>query len=212
MPSYHVFNSRKSRKRWNVRWTSKTTWSKKSFWKTSINQSSLDPSNSSTSSDKEATCGTTLPGYGAKSTCAIYLSNDTNHDSHDSYSISLHQHSHRRGHLPHMCDFISNNHHHLTDHASRTNVFRIILDHILKHDAFSFLNKLTSPTYNTWNIHRRPLIHFHWRSSWAIDLTISLDHNRKLITTLYRKPTDCQWYLHFSSHHPEETKMGIIYS
>ena len=45
-----------------------------------------------------------------------------------------------------------------------------------------------------------------------LDLLIYLDAERKLRTSLYRKPTDCQAYLHYDSHHPHHTKTGIIYS
>ena len=45
-----------------------------------------------------------------------------------------------------------------------------------------------------------------------IDAHIYLSEKRKLITKLYKKPTDCMTLLHFLSHHPLSCKEGIIYS
>ena len=40
-----------------------------------------------------------------------------------------------------VCDFIDAHRHHLPDHAPNTQVFRLILHHILTHNAFSFLDE-----------------------------------------------------------------------
>jgi len=45
-----------------------------------------------------------------------------------------------------------------------------------------------------------------------LDTTVSLDHTRKLYTTLYCKPTDSHNYLSFESAHPIHTKRGLPYS
>lgn len=46
------------------------------------------------------------------------------------------------------------------------------------------------------------------RSINFLDTSIILE-NGKLTTTLYKKPTDKQQYLHFHSHHPRHCKVGI---
>ena len=45
-----------------------------------------------------------------------------------------------------------------------------------------------------------------------LDVQIYLSESRKLMTKLYKKPTDCMTLLHFHSHHPPSCKEGIIYS
>jgi len=45
-----------------------------------------------------------------------------------------------------------------------------------------------------------------------LDLHIYLNKHRKLKTTLYRKPTDCQMYTHYNSNHPTYIKHNIIYN
>ena len=45
-----------------------------------------------------------------------------------------------------------------------------------------------------------------------LDMMIYLDQLRHIRTSLYRKPTDCQAYLHALSFHPSHTTSGIIYS
>ena len=39
-----------------------------------------------------------------------------------------------------------------------------------------------------------------------------MDSKNRLQTTLYKKPTDCQNYLHAKSAHPFSLKKGILYS
>ena len=172
--------------------------------------------------------------------------------------------------VDHVCDFIDNNRQHLPPNAPNTQVFRLILDHILKHNAFSFLDdhflqilgtamgcRMAPPYANLFlffldciisgfpnirylkrfiddlffifigsesTIQRlqdllnslHPTIKFTLTYSRTsidyLDLHIYLDAARKLRTSLYRKPTDCQSYLHYDSHHPKHTKTGIIYS
>ena len=169
-----------------------------------------------------------------------------------------------------VCEFIHNHRQHLPSYAPNTQVFRLILEHILKHNAFSFLDKhylqiagtamgcrMAPPYANLFlffldciisgfpnvfflkrfiddlffifigsessiqkledllnNLH--PSIKFTLKYSRTnveyLDLMIYLDSERKLRTSLYRKPTDCQAYLHYNSHHPHHTKTGIIYS
>ena len=43
-----------------------------------------------------------------------------------------------------------------------------------------------------------------------LDLKVISSHG-KLMTSLYRKPTDCRQYLHYKSSHLEHTKRSIIY-
>ena len=169
-----------------------------------------------------------------------------------------------------VCEFISENRHHLPPSAPNTQVFRLILDHILKHNAFSFLGdhflqilgtamgcRMAPPYANLFLYHLdciisgfpnvyylkrfiddlffifigspssiqklerllnslHPTIKFTLKYSRTtieyLDLQIYINHHRLLATSLYRKPTDCQAYLHFNSHHPLHVKTGIIYS
>lgn len=66
-------------------------------------------------------------------------------------------------------------------------------------------------SYNT--VH--PSIHFTHTYSQAtinfLDVTITIEEG-KLFTTLYRKPTDRQQYLHYQSDHPRHCKNSIPYS
>ena len=55
-------------------------------------------------------------------------------------------------------------------------------------------------------------LHYSHTSIDFLDLHIYLDHDRRLRTSLYRKPTDCQAYLHSHSFHPPHTISGIVYS
>jgi peptide-methionine (R)-S-oxide reductase len=45
-----------------------------------------------------------------------------------------------------------------------------------------------------------------------LDTTIYIDNERKLRTTLYRKPTDKNLILHYTSRHPLHIKRNIIYN
>ena len=45
-----------------------------------------------------------------------------------------------------------------------------------------------------------------------LDILIFMDKSRRLQTTIYRKPTDKNLILHFSSHHPLHLKRNIIYT
>jgi len=45
-----------------------------------------------------------------------------------------------------------------------------------------------------------------------LDVTLYLDENRYLQTTVYKKPTDNGKYLHFHSDHPPHTKLSLPYS
>ena len=61
-----------------------------------------------------------------------------------------------------------------------------------------------------------PSIKFTFESSTTqinfLDILIYIGADRKLQTTLYRKPTDCCALLHFKSHHSLKCKESIIYS
>lgn len=50
------------------------------------------------------------------------------------------------------------------------------------------------------------------RSVNFLDTIVNLDDNGNLTTTLYKKPTDANLYLHYSSHHPKHQKDSIPYS
>ena len=43
-----------------------------------------------------------------------------------------------------------------------------------------------------------------------LDVKVTKDNNNKLQTSVYRKPTHTDQYLHFTSHHPLQVKTGII--
>lgn len=45
-----------------------------------------------------------------------------------------------------------------------------------------------------------------------LDVTVYVNDDHKLQTTLYTKPTDAHLYLHYSSHHPPHQKNSIPYS
>ena len=45
-----------------------------------------------------------------------------------------------------------------------------------------------------------------------LDTLVYINSNNRLQTTLYKKPTDCQNYLHAKSAHPFSLKKGILYS
>ena len=45
-----------------------------------------------------------------------------------------------------------------------------------------------------------------------LDTKVFITQDRRLATTLYRKPTDTVQLLHYKSNHPLSTKLGIIYS
>lgn len=60
------------------------------------------------------------------------------------------------------------------------------------------------PTINLTMNQSMQEIHF-------LDTTIKIQDGR-IDTTLYRKPTDRQTYLHASSYHPKHTKQSIVYS
>ena len=45
-----------------------------------------------------------------------------------------------------------------------------------------------------------------------LDTHIYIDENLKLQSTLYRKPTDRMFLLHYNSHHPAHCKESIIYT
>ena len=45
-----------------------------------------------------------------------------------------------------------------------------------------------------------------------LDMKILIRTDRKLSTTLYRKPTDCAVLLHFNSNHPLRCKENIVFS
>ena len=45
-----------------------------------------------------------------------------------------------------------------------------------------------------------------------LDTTIHIGQNRKLYSTLYKKPTDTNALLHYQSYHPDTTKRSIIYT
>ena len=45
-----------------------------------------------------------------------------------------------------------------------------------------------------------------------LDILVYIDGKNRLHTTLYKKPNDCQNYLHAKSAHPFSLKKGIPYS
>ena len=45
-----------------------------------------------------------------------------------------------------------------------------------------------------------------------LDTLVYNDHNKRLQTTLNKKPTDCQNFLHAKSAHPSSLKKSISYS
>ena len=66
-------------------------------------------------------------------------------------------------------------------------------------------------------------IFFIWKNSEAelksfikeinfLDATIKITADNKLITTLHKKPTDKQSFLHYKSYHPSSTKKSIPFS
>ena len=61
-----------------------------------------------------------------------------------------------------------------------------------------------------------PTIKFTFESSSTdipfLDTRVYIDKDRKLRTTLYKKPTDRQFLLHYQSNHPTHIKESIIYS
>ncbi len=61
-----------------------------------------------------------------------------------------------------------------------------------------------------------PTIKFTFEYSYThvnfLDTTIYLDKNRKLQTTIYRKPTDKNLILHYDSCHPPQLKRNIVYT
>ena len=76
-----------------------------------------------------------------------------------------------------------------------------------ENELFNFLNDLNKK-------HRS--IKFDYKYSTKkiefLDTQLYITEECKLETTLYRKPTDCQNYLHASSNHPYSLKKSIPYS
>ena len=64
--------------------------------------------------------------------------------------------------------------------------------------------------------HLHPTIKFTFQHSTQqisfLDMTIQIGANRKLSTTLFRKPTDCAALLHFHSNHSLKCKESIVFS
>ena len=62
----------------------------------------------------------------------------------------------------------------------------------------------------------RPTIKFTFEHSTQeisfLDMKIHIGADRKLSTTLYRKPTDCAALLHFHSNHSLKCKESIVFS
>ena len=63
---------------------------------------------------------------------------------------------------------------------------------------------------------QHPSIKFTYKISNEVveflDTAVYIDKNNQLQTKLYRKPADCQNYLHQSSHHPEKLETNIPFS
>ena len=67
-----------------------------------------------------------------------------------------------------------------------------------------------------WTNKLHPTIKYKYVTSRTeidfLDMKVYVDSDRRLRTTIYRKPSDCSSYLHFHSNHPFHTKRSIIYS
>ena len=76
------------------------------------------------------------------------------------------------------------------------------------------LNKLKEFMNEANSLHPTIKFTFDYSQSTAnfLDTTVYIDKQRKLQTTIYRKPTDKNLILHFTSHHPLHLKRNIIYS
>ena len=70
-------------------------------------------------------------------------------------------------------------------------------------------------SYISYSLYQLPDISTTYKSCKkdisSLDLNVLLGKN-KLSTDLHIKPTDCHQYLHYSSGHPEHTKLSIVYS
>ena len=102
---------------------------------------------------------------------------------------------------------------HITSTNTNINHYKRFIDDIF----FIFFGDMTELTTIQQHINElHPTIKFKFISSPTtvdfLDMTIYIDEDRKLATTIYRKPTDCASYLHFKSNHPIHTKRSIIYS
>ena len=58
-----------------------------------------------------------------------------------------------------------------------------------------------------WSVSESPSIPIHF-----LDIKIYVNKDNKIITTLYRKPTDSRRYLNFKSCHPNHVFSGVVYS
>ena len=93
------------------------------------------------------------------------------------------------------------------DHFKRflDDLFFIFYDDDGQIDQLEHTLNTIHPTIKFTLSHSRTDINF-------LDLHIYLDNDRKLRTTFYRKRTDCQSYIHFTSNHPLYIKRNIIYT
>ena len=92
---------------------------------------------------------------------------------------------------------------------SRQSLYCVIIDQInkLPEDELKSSPKTSCYIENEWISRKKIKI-----SCASYTLLVYIDSKNRLQTTLYKKPTDCQNYLHAKSAHPFSLKKGIPYS
>ena len=115
---------------------------------------------------------------------------------------------------PYTNIFMANIEHQLTsNHISYIPLWKRFIDDIF-FIWLDSLNKLKEFMNEANSLHPTIKFTFDYSQTKAnfLDTTIYIDKQRKLQTTIYRKPTDKNLILHFTSHHPLHLKRNIIYS
>ena len=85
-------------------------------------------------------------------------------------------------------------------------------------DIFLIFIGTTNQLQSLWDFmnHLHPTINFtfqHFTQQISfLDMMIQIGANRKLSTTIFRKPTDCAALLHFHSNHSLKCKESIVFS